>query len=222
MVIEDLVRWAVQTRPRLAILAAIRQPSTASQLARVIDARQGQCSRALSQLEARSLAFCLTPSVQRSRIFWLTSLGLSCQRTIRSRLFLPPLLHSFQELDWRLYSWVIYRHRSAILKAFQGPMTPSDIKRRAMSQSCELRISGNNVRDILKLFIERGIVTRIPRRRRHRAQFELTETGKQLQDLLWQAEIPLSCLPDLRTGGTSLPDPERLKGGEAASGRQDG
>ena len=69
------------------------------------------------------------------------------------------------------------------------PMAPSDIKRKAFQRNAELRMSANNVRDVLKLFLKRRIVHRYSIKKHIRPYYELTGLGKQLQQLLLRSEV---------------------------------
>ena len=190
MVSDNLLSWLQQSQSRSAVLAQLRQPSTALQLSRLADFPQDRCSRALSQLAGRSLVRCVNPRDRRSRLFWLTRTGRECQAELRRDFSLPPIQHTYEQVDWHLYGWVIYRHRGAVVKSLHAPMTPREIRLRAIAQSQSLRISSNNVRDVLRLLIDHGIVNRLEGKRRSHTRFELTELGVKLHKLLWRAEVP--------------------------------
>ena len=114
--------------------------------------------RAVWELTIYKMICCLNQEARSSRLYWLTALGAACQKRLRKDLHLPPLEHCFPEVDWQLYGWVCFSHRKAIIKALTEPLQPSAIKRRAFKQDTRLRMSANNVRDIMRLFLERGIV----------------------------------------------------------------
>jgi len=91
-------------------------------------------------------------------------------------------------VDWNLLGWVCYRHRAAILKTLSEPLQPSAIKRRARARDPTLRMSANNVRDVIRLFKQRGIVQPVYLRKKKHPRYELTDVGKTLRQLLGQAE----------------------------------
>jgi predicted DNA-binding transcriptional regulator len=68
------------------------------------------------------------------------------------------------------------------------PLQPAAIKRRARRHDPEIRMSANNVRDVIQVFLRRGIVTSVLERGKTHPRYELTETGRQLQQLLLRAE----------------------------------
>lgn len=60
------------------------------------------------------------------------------------------------------------------------PMQPATIRRMACRRFPELRMSANNVRDVIKLFQERGLVERVPgRRKRSHPRYVLSEVGEK-------------------------------------------
>ena len=52
---------------------------------------------------------------------------------------------------------VCFSHRAAVIQALDRAMQPAAIKRKAKSQNPDLKMSANNVRDVIKLFLQRGI-----------------------------------------------------------------
>jgi hypothetical protein len=189
MVFQDHLPWLRQSESRTTILTRLHQPSTASQLARTTDFSRDHCSRALCDLTQRTLTRCLNPRSRRSRLFWLTRTGHECQSSLRSSLDLSPLIHDFESVDWPLYGWALFNHREAIIKALSGLMTVQEIRRRAISQSPSLRISANNIRDILRLLETRGIVHKHASVTHSPARFELTDLGRKVYRLLWRAGV---------------------------------
>ena len=52
-------------------------------------------------------------------------------------------------------------------------------------------MSANNVRDVIRLFLERGIVKRVPGpRKRSHPQYQVTEEGHKLRVLILRANEP--------------------------------
>jgi DNA-binding HxlR family transcriptional regulator len=90
-------------------------------------------------------------------------------------------------VDWQLYGWACYSHWSAIIKAPDQAMQPAAIKRRARQQDPALRISANNVREVIKLLVQKGIVTKTELRGAAHPRYTLTATGRTLRRLLFSA-----------------------------------
>ena len=67
-------------------------------------------------------------------------------------------------------------------------MQPSEMKRRLRMKAPDIRISANNVRDIIKLFLAKGLVQKIFVRKKAHARYELTEAGHLHRNLLMRAE----------------------------------
>lgn len=95
-------------------------------------------------------------------------------------------------MDWTLYGWVCFRQRRAVLEALDTPGGPAAIKRRARFLHPGIRLSANNVRDIIVLFRHHGIVQPVTKRGQVHPYYELTPTGKLLQQLVWENEAPPS------------------------------
>lgn len=169
----------------------MHQPLTAAQLAKRMQFTLDSCSALLTELTILSFTQCLNRGAIRSRLYWLTADGRQMQRILRIEQRLPALEHDFPRVDWDLLGWVCYSHRSAILKAMNGPLQPAAIKRRARSILPTLRMSANNTRDNIRLFLNKGIVTRVYMHKRAHARYELTEQGAKLRQLVLGAEAPL-------------------------------
>ena len=187
---SETLHWLSQGEIRRQILTHLKQPSTPKQLAMQHSLSLDSCCSLLWELGVYGLLTCLNPPARRSRVYWLTPLGVSCQRTLRLQQGLPPRKQDFPEVDWDLYGWVCFTHRSAIIRAMHGGntggggMQPSAIRRRACQQNASLRMSANNTRDVMRLFLAKGIVCPVRIRKKKYLRYELTETGKQLQALL--------------------------------------
>lgn len=162
---------------------------TAKQLSQQTGMSLDDCCYVLWELSLYLLVTCLNPQAFRSRLYWLTKSGSACQSRLRREGGLEKKAHDLPIVDWPLYGWVCFSHRSAILKALREPMQPARIKRVARSQDPDLRLSANNVRDVLKLMLKRRIVKRVPgRRKRSHPLYARTETGEKLLKLLLRAE----------------------------------
>ncbi len=161
---------------------------TARQLSQHTEITLDTCSLVLKGLAGHGLVTCLNGRARRSRLYWLTQPGKQCQSRLRRERGLGALPYDFPMVDWELYGWVCFTHRAAVLTALREPMQPAHIKRVARSQNPALKMSANNVRDVIRLFMWRGIVERLPRlKRRSHPRYELTEEGRKLRVLLLRA-----------------------------------
>ena len=160
---------------------------TAAQLARRGGVTRVSCSDGIQSLAARGLVRCLNPEARSSRLYWLTDAGMRRQRAWSPAYGRPKRKVLPESIDWNLYGWVCYRHRAAIIKALTEPLQPAAIKRRARTHNPGIRMSANNVRDVIRLFVSKGIVRRITAKRSH-PRYELSEVGQQLRHLLLEAE----------------------------------
>lgn len=178
-----------RSKRRRDLFLCLRQPMTAKQLSRQVRVHRDACSQALCELRAMGLVSCLNPSTRRSRLYWPTRLGRSAQRRLLAAHGIEPYPYDFPRVNWNLYGWVCYSHRASVVKILSRPMQPATIKREARSKIPGIRMSANNVRDIIREFLPRGIVNRVPRPRKSHPLYELTECGKELQRLLKAADI---------------------------------
>jgi len=103
-----------------------------------------------------------------------------------------PAVHRFPKISWDLYGSVCYRHRSAVVEATRGPMQAALIKRTAFSRDSSLRMSANNVRDVMMYLVETGVVKKIHVRKKRHPRFELTDLGLEFQKLLLGVKSPCS------------------------------
>lgn len=185
---EKPYHWLQQGEHRQRVIISLKQPMTAKQLAKKTSLSLDSCSAALEDLFLNELVTCLNPAQRRSRLYWITDKGRSCQQELRKEHYLSDLNYDFPEVDWESYGWVCYSHRSAIIKALVRPMQPSAIKRKARFNEPLLRMSANNVRDVIKLFLQRGIVKKLRMERKIHPCYELTDLGLKLRRLLLSAE----------------------------------
>ena len=169
---------------------SISQPMTAKQISKVTRLRVDSCSHALGKFKARGMVICLNPTARSSRVFGLTESGLGCRKqlVLDSGKAAKPVA-DVAGVVWELYGWVCFRHRAAVIRVLTEPMQPSAMKRRLRNRNSGIRISANNVRDIVKLFLARGIVQQVHVRKKAHPLYELTELGKKFQRLLLQAEM---------------------------------
>ncbi len=97
--------------------------------------------------------------------------------------------HYFPAIDWEVYGWICFSQRAAILKALDRPLQPTDIKRRARMRDERLRMSANNVREIVPQLLRRGLVRPIYERKKAHPRYELTDLGRVCRELLIRAEV---------------------------------
>jgi len=184
---------------RQRVLLAITQPLTATQLSRKLGMSTERCSNALAGLRSQKLVRCLNPSGRRSRLFWLTTLGQRSQNTLaRERCG----AHDFPNVDWGLYASVCFSHRSEVVRTLTHAMQPSEIKRRSAFRTPGLRMSANNVRDVICYLKACGIVRLVTLKKKRHAGYELTEIGLQMRRLIMQAEVRS---PEPGTTGSGTP-----------------
>lgn len=192
---QSAAEWILQSPSRATVLAALTQPLTATQLSRRTDIDRNRCAKILNRTLLLQLTRCLNGKARRSRVLWVTRSGKECRDWIRALLGLseaPPLQRN---VDWRLYGWLCFTHRSAVVTALDRPMRPAEIKHRARFLDSDVRISASNVRDIVRLLLPRDIVEPDRIRRRARPRYQLTAKGWQFRELLMRAEseyIPCS------------------------------
>lgn len=185
----DVYKWLKNSHRRMLLIKKIKQPMTVSQLANHAKLQREACTFLLWQLSVYCLVKCLNKEARACRLYWLTDSGKDCQRRLLREERLPAYVYDFPRMDWKLYGWACYRHRSTILKTMVMPMQPAEIKRRALAQNPQLRMNVNNVIDVLQEFLSNGIVRAIPLTKQKRRIYELTDVGRAFQNLLNRAEV---------------------------------
>lgn len=168
---------------RRRVLTCLIQPMTATQLSRLTGLDLDHTMFAVRGLVKLQFLRCLNPQARRSRLYWLTA-----RRAAYSERFGSARCDHQPSIDWDLYGWVCYSHRAAILKALAGPLQPCEIKRKARFDNPSLRMSANNVRDVIRLFVVKGIVRSVRGKRRAHTRYELTALGDALRTLLLRVE----------------------------------
>lgn len=186
---EEVYHWLLESGRRTTILGQFDQPLTVKQISRRTSLKPRICSHVLWEMVTYQLVRCLNGRAQRSRLYWLTDRGLTCQHRLRKDRGLAPFQHGFPVVDWETYGWICHRHREAVIRALIEPMQPAAIKRRARIHNPLLRMSANNTRDIVRLYLQRGLVQPVPVRGRAYRRYELTDTGRDLRTLLIGAEV---------------------------------
>ena len=191
MEFDEAYYWLVQGERRKEILIGFNQPLTATHIARRNDITLDSCLHILWGLSLYGIVYCLNKGTRHNKMYWLTELGKACQRRLRETSALQPLAHRFPNVSWDLFSSVCYSHRSSVIKAMHGPMQSAAIKRKALSQNPCLRMSANNVRDVMRYLLENGIVRRIKIKKKAHPRYELTDLGMTFRELLGSELINL-------------------------------
>lgn len=201
---KEVMKWLSQ-EDQCRIILAVRQPMTATQLSHKTHVPRDKCSTILLKLKSLRLVRCLNPQTQRSRLYWPTRFGKQCQRKLDKSI-----TYDYPKIDWPLYGNMCFGHRAPVIRVLTRAMQPSQIQRLAFSQDSNLRMSPNNVRDVIGFLKRVGIVRKVKMssndvldvirflkragiaiRRRDKTHFyyELIEHGKHFQRLLMQAEV---------------------------------
>ena len=191
MVNKQVYQWLNERDIRRKVLQAFNQPLISRQISKRTGIPQDTCSYLIAKFVDVGLLVCLNPKSRNCRLYWPTEKGHQyCRELYRdqNRLYNEAEL---LEIDWPLYGWVCFSHRSAIIKALTHPMQPSEIKRFFRIQGTHIRISANNIRDIVRLFLSRGIVYPVKIRKKAHLRYELTDLGTKLRRLLVQADASL-------------------------------
>ena len=169
---------------REQIILLLKQPMTSTQLRRRLSTSSAQLNHTVVSLRAYKLIECVNPKANRSRLFWLSELGKNYQNRLRVRTNKKPLAHDLPDIDWELYGWLCYSHRATVLRTLNGPMQPAKIKRIALRSDPTIKMSANNCRDVIKEFLQQGIVQIVEVRHKLHKRFELTSVGVEMQRLL--------------------------------------
>ncbi len=189
---SNVYEWIKKEENRKAVLTSLTQPLTAKQLSRKTRIDIDSCSHVLGRLAQHGLTTCLNPAARSSRLYGLTDLGRKCRERLSREFGLPdkPQACELTGIDWQLYGWLCFSHRSAIIRALTEPMQPSAMKRRLRQMGSAVKISANNIRDVVRLFLQKGIVQKVHIRKKAHPRYELTGLGQKLRDLLIRAEAP--------------------------------
>ena len=186
---SNVYEWIRKEENRKKILMAIKQPLTAKQIARKTGIPMDTCSYTIAKLTAEGLVTCLNPEARNSRLYWTTELGRQCRKQLRQGRNLSYKEYGLPSVNWPLYGWLCYSHRAAVIRILTEPMQPSEIKRTLRFHRSSIKISANNIRDVVKLLLEKGIVQKVFVRKKAHPRYELTDSGKQFRQLLMQSEM---------------------------------
>ena len=193
----------IQNQTDRKILLAFNQPVTAKQVAAKTGIPEDTCGYLMGKFAKNSLINCLNPAAGNSRLYWLTELGKKYQMELCSQSNLSYSEYELPNIDWQLYGWMCFNHRSAVIKTLTEPMQPSKIKQILRIQKPNIKISANNIRDIIRLFLGRKIVRSVKVKNKAHLRYELTDLGRILRLLLInsKAEIGQSSSNPIYKGG---------------------
>ena len=166
------------------ILPAFNQPLTAKQLGLKTGIPADTCGYLLSKLAKNNLVNCLNPSAGSSRLYWLTKSGQRHQKNICKNYSLPYKEYSLPDIDWALYGRICFNHRCAVIKTLTEPMQPARIKQVLRLQRPNIKISANNIRDVIRFLLSEKIVRPIMVKKKLHPRYELTELGHIFRRLL--------------------------------------
>jgi len=122
-------------------------------------------------------------------LFWFTDHGKQYHQQLREHLRLQPISYDLPDIDWQLYGSCCFSHRSAVIKTLSHSMQPVQIKRKALFLNPNLRMSANNVRDVIRFLHENEIVQAVTIRKKAHLHYDLTEQGQHFRRLLLQVEV---------------------------------
>ena len=167
----------------------IKQPLTGKQIGKRTGIPIDTCSYVVAKLVTKGLLTCLNQEARNSRLYWLTELGRQCRKRLHQDLGLAYEEYDLPSIDWSLYGWMCFSHRSIVMKTLTIPMQPSEIKRVIRKRKTGMKISANNIRDVVKLLLEKQIVQKVFVRKKAHPRYELTDSGIQFRQLLIQSEM---------------------------------
>ena len=185
---KEVIDWLTQGKRRAIIITYLKQPMTAKQLAQVTGMRQDSCSYVLGELRTQRMVYCMNPQARRSRLYWLRKKGRQYRKKILKMQRQAISADDLPDVDWKLYGWVCFTHRAAVIQVLTEPLRPGTIRKKVKQQNPDMKISANNIADILHLFLEKRIIKPIKMRKKVHLRYKLTERGNNLRILLHQAE----------------------------------
>jgi len=175
---------AIESQNDRKVLLAFNQPLTAKQIAGQTGIPEDTCSYLIAKFAKTGITTCLNPAAGNSRLYWLTELGKKCQKEICRQFNLSHKEYDLPNIDWGLYGWICFNHRSAIIKTLTEPMQPSKIKQILRIQKPNIKISANNIRDVIRLLLAKKIVQPVKIKKKAHPRYELTDLGRTLRQLL--------------------------------------
>lgn len=172
---------------RQHLMRLLSQPMTPAHLAQQAGLTTKAACKVVAELREHGLIECLTPNIQRGRLYARTTLGESVWSLIKKRSASEPPANKLPAEDHLAYASVCYRHRSVVVRGLGMPRQASQIKHWIRSNLPGAKISANNVRDVLRKLIRIGIVYRTNSDHEYYPVYALTKRGQRFRDLLDQA-----------------------------------
>ncbi len=184
----EMYNWISRANRRASILAVFSQPLTVTQLSWRASLQRRYCSEVLSQLLTSGHVKCLNRGANCYRVYWVTSFGKIYRRLVRDDRGLAAVEEDVPRLDWGLHGRLCSGHRRGVLRMLTEALRPSRIKRKAWARNPRLRMSANNVRDVIRFFRRNGIVEPVFLPRERRPSYQCTRIGLVHQRLVVNAE----------------------------------
>ena len=183
-------RWLELNERRRLVLLSFNQPLTATHVARRTGIKRDSGHHYLRALMQWRLVQCVNQETRHNRLYWLTERGERYQRKLLTERGSPQLRHRNPDVPWDVYSAVCYRHRSAVIEAMLGQLQACEIKKRSLARDPKVRMSANNVRDVIRYLLDQQIVRKVQVRRSRHPRYELTELGSEFKQLLAGIKAP--------------------------------
>lgn len=144
------------------------------------------------ELRTYGLVYCLTPQARRSRLYWLTPLGIQCCNALRIESGLPAQRMQLPSVSWDAYAFTCFAHRSAILRNLHTPSRVAALREGILFAEPGIKLSDHALRDCLHALEDQGLVTKetLPH-----LLYDLTPLGKELQHLHIQARTSQPLFP---------------------------
>lgn len=159
------------------------------QLSRQIDIPIDKYSYLLTKLARNGILQCLNANARRGRLFWFTDQGQHYHQQLRDHFRLPAISYDLPDIDWELLGSCCFSHRATVIKTLIDSVQPAQIKRKALQNNPKIRMSANNVRDVIRYLREKRIVQPVKVRKKSHLHYELTEQGVLFRNFLIQAEV---------------------------------
>ena len=167
MMNKKVYQWISEQETRKTVLKAFNQPLISRQVSKTTGIPANTCSYVIANFVDKGLLVCLNSKSHSSRLYWLTEEG----HPYRKKLYRDQNL-LYKESVLPNIDWTIYGLIKLILR----------LKR------SHIRISANNIRDIVRFFSSKGIVRPVKILKKAHLRYELTDLGIKLQHLLIQAD----------------------------------
>ncbi len=196
---DTTLQWLSASRRRRRLLAELDQPMTAQQLHPRTHLSRRDCSDVLQGLQSKGLVTCLNPASRRSRLYGLTREGQRWRKHFWPEL---PDYGQPKDIDWQVHGELCFRHREAVVRVIDDFMQPATMKRRARYADPSIRMSANNVRDLVPELCRLGVLEPVFTRKAHR-HYRLTPLGKACRVLLQRARDAHSRLTQQQSASTS-------------------